>query len=199
MGVTQREAREKETGKKPRGKAPKPPMPEPQAKEQVNLTDEESRIMPTTSVGFQPAYNEQAGVDVKTHLVIEQHVTQRTNDKQEIEPALGAIGHLPKALDEAENLLVDTGFFSEANVKKCTKSSLVPFILEKRERHNLPLTDAPERSPNFPRMPRRCSPCDIGSRPGKEKRFMPHANSSWELSLASLSRCKGLGNFCCKG
>jgi hypothetical protein len=83
-----REAREKETGKKPRGKAPTPPTPGPQAKDQVNLTDEESRIMPTASGGFEQAYNVQAGVDVEAHLIVEQHVTQHTNDKQEIEPAL---------------------------------------------------------------------------------------------------------------
>jgi transposase len=136
-----REAREKETGKKPRGKAPKPPTSGPQAKDQVNLTDEESRIMPTASGGFEQAYNAQAGVDIETHLIVAQHVTQHTNDKQEIEPALAAIGHLPEALGEAENLLADTGYFSEANVEKCTKASLVPFIPAKRERHHLPLTE----------------------------------------------------------
>ena len=147
-----RVAHKKETGKKPRGKPPKPPTSGPQAKDQVNLTDEESRIMPTASGGFEQAYNAQAGVDVKTHLIVEQHVTQHTNDKQEIEPALAAIGHLPDTLGEAENLLADTGYFSEANVEKCTKASLVPFIPSSREKHNLPLTerfkDAPEPPQN---------------------------------------------------
>ncbi len=145
-----RKAHEKETGKKPRGKAPKPPVPGPQAKDQVNLTDEESRIMPTASGGFEQAYNAQAGVDVKTHLIVEQHVTQHTNDKQEIEPALAAIGQLPKALGEAENLLADTGYFSEANVEKCMKASLVPFIPEKREKHNSPLMDRFREDPEPP-------------------------------------------------
>jgi len=145
-----REAREKETGKKPRGKKPKPPTSGPQAKDQVNLTDEESRIMPTASGGFEQAYNAQAGVDVKTHLIVEQHVTQHTNDKQEIEPALAAIGHLPKALGEPENLLADTGYFSEANVEKCAKANLVPFIPEKRENHNLPLTERFREVPDPP-------------------------------------------------
>jgi len=145
-----REAREKETGKKPRGKKPKPPTSGPRAKDQVNLTDEESRIMPTASGGFEQAYNAQAGVDVKTHLIVEQHVTQHTNDKQEIEPALEAIGHLPEALGEAENLLADTGYFSEANVEKCMKASLVPFIPEKREKHNLPLTERFGEEPEPP-------------------------------------------------
>jgi hypothetical protein len=135
-----RQVREKDTGKKPRGKKPKPPTFGPQAKGRVNLTDEESRIMPTASGGFEQAYNAQAGVDVKTYLIVEQHVTQHTNDRQEIEPALAAIGHLPKALGEPENPLADTGYCSEANIEKCMKANLVPFIPEKREKHNLPLT-----------------------------------------------------------
>ena len=82
---------------------------------------------------------------------VEQHITQHTNDKQEIEPALAAIGHLPKALGEPENLLADTGYFSEANVEKCTQANLVPFIPEKREKHNLPLTDRFREAPDPPR------------------------------------------------
>ena len=46
-----REAHENKTGNKPRGKGPKPPTPGPRAKDQVNLTDEQSRIMPTVSGG----------------------------------------------------------------------------------------------------------------------------------------------------
>jgi len=39
------------TGKKPRGKEPKAPETGPKAKDQINLTDEESRIMPSAN-GF---------------------------------------------------------------------------------------------------------------------------------------------------
>ena len=44
-------------GKAPRGPEPKPPEPGPQAKDQVNLTDEESRIMPVSGGGFEQCYN----------------------------------------------------------------------------------------------------------------------------------------------
>ena len=87
-----REARAIQTGKKPRGQPQQPPTSGPQANDQVNLTDAQSRIMPSSSGGFEQAYNAQAGVDVETHLIVAQHVTQHTNDKQEIEPAVAAIG-----------------------------------------------------------------------------------------------------------
>jgi hypothetical protein len=145
-----REARAKATGKKPRGKPPQPPTSGPQAKDQVNLTDAQSRIMPSSSGGFEQAYNAQAGVDVETHLIVAQHVTQHPNDKQEIEPAVAAIGQLPEALGEVENLLADTGYFSAANVETCTQASLVPYIPEAREKHHLPLTERFRADPEAP-------------------------------------------------
>jgi len=148
--LAKREARAKETGKKPRGKPPKPPTAGPRGKDQVSLTDSESRIMPTSGGGFDQAYNAQAGVDVETHLIVEQHVTQHTNDKQEIEPALEAIGDLPAALGKVKKLLADTGYFSEANVKKCVKGGMLPFIPEKRQQHNLALTERFSEDPEAP-------------------------------------------------
>jgi len=148
--LAKREAQAKETGKKPRGKPPKPPTAGPRGKDQVSLTDEESRIMPSAGGGFEQAYNAQAGVDVETHLIVEQHVTQHTNDKQEIEPALAAMEHLPAALGKVKKLLADTGYFSEANVKKCIKGGIEPFIPEKRQPHNLPLMQRFSEDPEPP-------------------------------------------------
>src|ERR1035437_10889718 len=81
--VAERSKQEQETGKKPRGKKLKPPTAGPTAKDQVNLNDSESRIMPTSGGGFEQAYNAQAGVDTKTMLIVASHVTQHTNDKLE--------------------------------------------------------------------------------------------------------------------
>jgi len=44
----------RDVGKKPKGREPKPPQPGPKDKDQVNLTDEESRIMPVSGGGFEP-------------------------------------------------------------------------------------------------------------------------------------------------
>lgn len=136
-----REAHEKQTGKKPRGKGPKPPTPGPEPKDQVNLTDAESRIMPTSSGGFEQGYNAQAGVDIDTHLIVEEHVTQHTNDKQEVAPALENLAALPEELGEVEALLADTGYHSEANVQRCDNAEIEPLIPAKREGHNPPLAE----------------------------------------------------------
>lgn len=133
-----REKKHRETGKKSHGKEPQAPSEEPQAKDQVNLTDEESRIMPTKS-GFEQAYNAQASVDINTHLIVAHDVTQHTNDKQEIVPTLEKFKQLRESLGPVENLLADTGYFSEANVNACDDAHIKPYITEKRQAHNQPL------------------------------------------------------------
>lgn len=55
-------------------------------KDQINLTDEESRIMPASGKSFQQAYNVQVGVDTESLLIVTQYVTQHANDKQEVPP-----------------------------------------------------------------------------------------------------------------
>jgi transposase len=97
-----REAKEKETGKKSGGKKPAEPKQGPDAKDQVNLTDSESRIMPLSGGGFEQSYNAQACVDVDSMLVVANHITQIANDKKEIEPALKSINALPKNLGTVE-------------------------------------------------------------------------------------------------
>jgi len=146
--VARRKAYEEATERKARGKAPTPPTPGPRAKDQVNLTDEESRIMPASSGGFEQSFNAQAGVDVDTHIIVEQHVTQNTNDKQEIEPALEKLAALPEELGEAETILADTGYFSEANVERCKDADVEPLIPEKRQKHNLPLNERFKKDPD---------------------------------------------------
>ncbi|CDY78844.1 Mobile element protein [Caballeronia glathei] len=67
--VARREAQRKD-GKKPRGKDPKPPQGGARERDQINLTDEESRITPVSSGGFEQGYNAQAAVDVETMLIV---------------------------------------------------------------------------------------------------------------------------------
>src|SRR5271169_1452577 len=58
------------TGKKPGGKPPQPPTEGPQPSDQINLTDEESRIMPVAGGGFEQCYNAQAAVATGSLLVV---------------------------------------------------------------------------------------------------------------------------------
>ena len=117
--IEAREAKIEATGKKPGGKPPQPPVEGPLPTDQVNLTDEESRIMPVAGGGFEQCYNAQAVVAEGSLLVVATDVVQAANDKQQLEPMLNQVVALPEALGKAETLLADNGYFSAANVAAC--------------------------------------------------------------------------------
>src|SRR6202167_4865843 len=64
-----RQAKAEASGKKPGGKPPEPPGEGPPPNDQINLTDEGSRIMPVDGGGFDQCYNAQAGVAAGRLLV----------------------------------------------------------------------------------------------------------------------------------
>jgi hypothetical protein len=74
-----RKEKERRTGKKPGGRPLAPPSGGVDAKEQINLTDEESRIMPVAGGGFDQCYNAQAVVAAGSMLVVAHEVTQAAN------------------------------------------------------------------------------------------------------------------------
>lgn len=150
--VSQRREYEKRTGKKARGPEPKAPEAGPRNKDQVNLTDAESRIMPSQD-GFQQAYNAQAAVDTRSHLIVEQHISQQPNDKQEIDTCLKGLEVLPEALGQVTALLADTGYYSEANVEHCQTAGITPYIATRRKSHNPPLQERLAQDPTPPDNP----------------------------------------------
>lgn len=134
--MARRAAREKEAGKKLGGKPPKPPEPGPQASDQINLTDEESRIMPVSGGGFEQAYNAQASADVATMLVVAARITQAPNDKEQIVPMLVLMKTQSEVLGMPKCLLADTGFCSEKNIVACEDANVTPLIAVARDLHH---------------------------------------------------------------
>jgi transposase len=132
----QRQEREKQLGHKLGGRTPKQPEPGPRDSDQVNFTDPESRIMPVSGGGFEQCYNAQACVDQASRLVVENHLTQQPNDKQEIKPALAHLGALPEQLGQVQHLVADTGYFSAANTKDCELAGVIPLLACSREAHH---------------------------------------------------------------
>ncbi len=131
---------QRQAGKKPKGPEPKAPEAGPKSDDQINLTDEESRIMPSHE-GFVQGYNSQAAVDVETMLIVGTHVSQHTNDKQQVEPMLAELKKLPETMGQTNALLADTGYFSAANVRACGEQNIEPLIAMGRDSHHEPLVE----------------------------------------------------------
>jgi transposase len=148
-----REAKAAETGKKPRGRVPQPPDEGPLPTDQVNLTDEESRIMPVPGGGFDQCYNAQAVVAADSLLVVAADVVQAPNDKQQLEPMLGALAELPGELGKVGALLADNGYYSESNVNACAAAGIEPVIAMGREAHHPSLDERFAEDPAPPEDP----------------------------------------------
>lgn len=148
-----REAKERATGKKPGGKPPEPPAEGPRPRDQINLTDEESRIMPVSGGGFEQCYNAQAVVAEGSLLAVATDVVQAPNDKQQLEPMLAKITALPADLGKAGILLGDNGYFSAANVTACLAAGIEPLLALARDPHHQPLSDRFADAPPAPENP----------------------------------------------
>ena len=145
-----RDAKAAATGRKPGGKAPQPPKEGPLPQDQINLTDEESRIMPVAGGGFEQCYNAQAAVAADSLLVVSTNVVQAANDKQQLAPMVERLKALPEEIGKPETLLADNGYFSAANVTACEAAVIVPLIATGREPHHPSLTERFAVAPEAP-------------------------------------------------
>lgn len=134
--LAKRAEKEKATGKKPGGKPPTAPTPGPKDSDQINLTDEESRIMPVSGGGFEQAYNAQAAVDTESMLVFATGLTQAPNDKEQVKPMLETLAVQTPRLGKVTGLIADTGFCSETNIAACETAGIVPLIAVAKEDHH---------------------------------------------------------------
>jgi len=134
--MARRAAKEKEAGRKLGGKTPKAPEPGPKASDQINLTDEQSRIMPVVGGGFEQAYNAQAAADVATMLVVATRVTQAPNDKEQVVPMLKLVKAQSAVVGMPTCLLADTGYCSEKNIVACADANVTPLIAVARDQHH---------------------------------------------------------------
>lgn len=92
--------------------------------------------MPVSGGGFEQSYNAQALVDTEAMLILAAHVTQATNDKEQVEPMIRKVQANPAGLNQPQTWLADTGYFSEKNVKVCLAARIEPLIAVKRDEHH---------------------------------------------------------------
>ena len=151
--IAARDAKAAKTGRKPRGKPPQPPVEGPEPADQINLTDEQSRIMPVAGGGFEQCYNAQAVVAAGSLLVVAADVVQAPTDKRQLSPMLDKLAALPEDLGKPETLLADNGYFSAANVAACGAAGIAPLIALGREGHHPSLGERFAEAPPAPDDP----------------------------------------------
>src|SRR6185369_1420505 len=147
--VAAREAKAKARGKRPGGRPPTPPSGGVRETDQINLTDEESRIMPRSGGGFEQCYNAQAAVDTTSMLIVGARLSNAPVDARQLDPMLDRLALIPEALGRTTDLLADAGFFSQANVERCRERKVAPLIARRRDQHYVPWLDRLAEPPPF--------------------------------------------------
>jgi hypothetical protein len=132
--MADRAAHEEKAGKQITGRKPKRPSSAMNPKAQVNLTDEDSRIM-VSGEGFVQAYNAQSAIDCESRLLVDADVSQSPVDRGLLEPTVARLQALPPELGTVAELLADAGYYSESNVTACVRRGITPYISPGRERH----------------------------------------------------------------
>ena len=195
--MAKRKAKEEKTGKKPRGKIPKPPKQEVKDKDQINLTDEESRIMKTSGGGFEQCYNAQASVEHDSRLIIHQHVTQNGNDKQEIAPTFKWFDTYP--ILKPPLIVADAGYFSETNITLCETNHITPYISLGKEQHNQPLEERFKEADPLPPDPTSVEKVKHRLQTKEGKKIYSERKSTVEPVFGIIKHVMGFRQFMLRG
>jgi hypothetical protein len=195
--MAKRKAKEEKTGRKPRGKTPKPPTNKLKDKDQINLTDEESRIMKTSGGGFEQCYNAQASVEHDSRLIVHQHVTQNGNDKQEIAPTFKWFDKYPTF--KPPLLVADAGYFSETNITLCETNNITPYISLGKEQHNQPLEERFKEADPLPPNPTSVEKVKHRLQTEEGKRIYSARKSTVEPLFGVIKHVMGFRQFMLRG
>jgi transposase len=118
---------------------------EPGAKDQINFTDPESRIMKASNKGWDQCGNAQA-VANEHQVILAADVTDQANDKLQAIPMVDqARANLEAAgvTSRINAALMDSGFYSETNTTELERRGINPYIATERLKHHEKAASAP--------------------------------------------------------
>lgn len=176
--------------------APSLAKAEPEEKAQRNFTDPDSRIMKDGATkSFEQCYNCQAAVDSRAQVIVAALVTQRANDKQQVEPM---IEQMKKNLGGQKPRVVsaDAGYFSEENLKYLEGEQIDPYVATGRQKHGsrepVPRGRIPSQASPKERMTRKL-------RTVKGRREYSKRKETVEPVFGQIKEARGLRRFCLRG
>jgi len=69
-------------------------------------------------------------------MILGGHITQATNDKQQLMPALDALEGLPDEMGTIKRIAADSGYLSQINVEDVTDRHATPYLATGRQNHH---------------------------------------------------------------
>ncbi len=137
--------------------------------------------------------------EVETMLIVAEHVSQKSNDKQEVEPALDELAKLPEVLGKVERAGLDTGYFSAENVDKLNEQNIEPFIASGRQSHNQRLEERLADDPEAPENPSLVEAMQHRMKTKQGKEFYAKRKSTVEPVFGIIKEAMGFRHFMLRG
>jgi hypothetical protein len=194
-------AADEEAGRKPgdhepgsgkKGKPFKRPMGEPDPKAQDNFTDPESRIMKTSTEGYQQCYNAQAVVDAQSRIIVATTVGNNAADAGQLEPSLDAVRENLGA--DPKRVLADSGYRSESNLGMLEETPIDGYVAVGREK-DLDSASLPRKDTAVGRMVRKLK-TKRGRERYRKRKHIAEPPFGWIKSVLGFRRfsVRGLEN-----
>ena len=172
------DARGRKPGQKrnPKGGHPyKRPYGDPEEKAQSNFTDPESRIMKTSSEGFQQCYNAQTAVEGDCQLVVATAVTDNASDQGQLIPMVDAAAET--CGETPGQVLADAGYGNERDLRELEKRDIDGYVALAREGKAAADPD-PDKHPARARMADKLA-TETGRRRYARRKWQAEAPVGW--------------------
>ncbi len=168
---------------------------EPQDKAQDNFTDPESRIMKTSSEGFQQCYNAQLAVEGANQLIVATEVSSNASDQGRMLPLVDEVqaahGERPGSV------LADAGYCNEADLEALEARGVDGYVALGKERRRAVAVNA-AKHPAKARMAEKLA-TEAGRAQYARRKWLSEAPNGWikevlgfrRFSLRGLNKVQG--------
>ena len=167
-----------------RGRPYKREYGEPAPKAQSNFTDPESRIMKTSTEGYQQCCNAQTAVDDKSQIVVSASVGNNASDQGELTARLDEVeadyGRKPK------EVLADSGYNKESELRELEARKITGYVAMGREGKKPAAVDKKKR-PAAARMLARLATPEGRARYARRK-WLSEAPNGWIKEVMGFRR-----------
>ena len=190
------------TKRNPKGGRPyKRDYGEPEDTAQSNFTDPESRIMKTSSEGFQQCYNAQVAVEGKNQLIVATDVSSSASDQGRMLPLVDDVRTIYG--ERPETVLADAGYCNEADLAALEERAVDAYVALGREGKQEARVNA-DKCPATARMGKKLATSE-GRAQYAQRKWLSEAPNGWikevlgfrRFSLRGLTKVRGEWDLVC--
>ena len=157
---------------------------EPEPKAQSNFTDPQSRIMKTSTEGFQQSYNAQTVVDDESQMVVEASVSANASDQGQLIARLDTVE--ASFGEQPEEVLADAGYCNEADLLELEARGIEGYVALGREGQKGSAVD-PKKRPATDRMRKKLETPTGRARYARRK-WLSEAPNGWIKEVLGFRR-----------